>query len=387
MLSLLLPVIAVATLFSTSTPVGSWNVVVIDHINGLTQAQGLATVIRADGSTFLHYDGDNVPAAKQTAGWGHVGDPDSSRGYIFEPYQASDAATAAKMFAVTAPDGTETDFVHHDLAGEEYNNSFAAVSPDSQWMVAGEWDQMTRLLVFPTPILNPAATDAAADLPVVAQIDLDTTVVDIQGCTFQSPTRLFCSSDDPVAQNGLPRKALLQLDLDHPLDGHDVAGHVTPLFALPVPQSSCPITAPGSWPGDMEIEGVDFDRVRGELRVEIIPPGICGGNARVYVYRDTAPTGAEPTTTAPTTVVPTTVAPTTVAPTSVASTTVVPTTTSSSAPAVNGASVSPAPAAVATAGSLPATGSATGPLLILAVCLISGGLVLAVSQRSGRRPS
>ncbi|MGW7684357.1 hypothetical protein ACWGID_26675 [Kribbella sp. NPDC054772] len=39
------------------------------------------------------------------------------------------------------------------------NNSFAAVSPDVQWMVTGEWGTMDRLLVLPMP--GVAATDPA----------------------------------------------------------------------------------------------------------------------------------------------------------------------------------------------------------------------------------
>jgi hypothetical protein len=296
---------------ATATPAGAWTLSGQEQIASLTQGQGLATVRAADGTTHLFYDGTlSVPADKTAAGWSHVGDPDSAEGYVFQPYQAASSSTAAKLFHVIAPGGAESDFIHHDIAGEEYNNSFAAVSPDSQWMVSGEWDHMTRLLVMATPVLNPAATDTAADLPITGEVQLDATVTDVQGCTFESTASLICSSDDPIAEHGFDRKAILRVELPHALDGTTIAGHVTEVF--PAPElSTCPMTAPGSWPDDFEVEGVDVNRWTGELRVEVIPPGICGITGDVYVY---AADAVAPTTTTTVSVPSTTPTPNAVAP-------------------------------------------------------------------------
>jgi hypothetical protein len=248
----------------------------------------------------------SVPADKIAAGWNHVGDPDSSQGAVFQPFQASSPATAAKLFHVIAADGTESDFVHHDIAGEEYNNSFVAVSPDSRWMVSGEWDHMTRMLVLPTPTLNPSATDPAADLPITGEIQLDATVTDVQGCSFATATELVCSSDDPVDEHGFARKSIFRVTLADPLDGTTVSGHVTSIGQVPL-TSQCPITSPGSWPDDFEVEGVDVDRTTGRLRVEVIPPGACGITGDVWVYEDVvAPTTTVPSSsTSPPSVAPT----------------------------------------------------------------------------------
>jgi hypothetical protein len=272
----------VALVFSACTV---WTQVGHETMASLTQGQGLATVVHADGSTSLFYDGVlSVPSAKSAAGWNHVGDPDSASGLVVQPYQNAQASVGQKLFAVTAPDGTETDFVHHDVAGEQYNNSFDAISPDGRWMVSGEWDDMTRLLIMPTPLLNPAATDPSADLPLTGQIQLDATVTDVQGCDFATPTELLCSSDDPITEHGMPRKSYFRVDLAHPLDGATVAAHVSTLGVVPQ-TSTCAPTGVGSWPDDYEVEGVDVDTVAGLFRVEMVPPGACGVTGDVFVYQ------------------------------------------------------------------------------------------------------
>jgi hypothetical protein len=255
--------------------VGPWLVVAREPLDPIYGGQGLATVVHPDGSTSLFYDGlASPPQSMVDAGWNHVGDPDSSAGYIFQPYQNSNGSATTKLFHVITPDGPEYDYLHTDVAGEQMNNSFVAVSPDSQWMVSGEWDTMTRLLVFPTPILNGSTSPTGGTLPLAATIHLDVPVVDIQGCTFFSDTRLYCSSDDPVAEGGFPRKALLQVDLSRPLDGADVDGTVSLVGPLPL-VSTCTPTAVGSWPDDFEVEGIDYDRIHHALRVEVIAPGSC----------------------------------------------------------------------------------------------------------------
>ena len=41
------------------------------------------------------------------------------------------------MFLVTTPSGSTYEYTHTLAAGELYNNSFDAISPDDQWMVSG----------------------------------------------------------------------------------------------------------------------------------------------------------------------------------------------------------------------------------------------------------
>jgi hypothetical protein len=275
----LLVVLALAT-----TSCSGWTQVGHETFSALTGGEGLATVVHADGSTSLFFDGIlTIPSSKSSAGWSHVGDPDSAAGLVFQPYQNAQSSVGQKLFAVTSPDGSEVDFVHHDFAGEEYNNSFVAITPDDQWMVSGEWDDMNRLLVMPTPVLNPAATDPTADLPVTGQIQLDATVNDVQGCDFDSPTSLVCAADDPVAERGFPRKYTFEVILPHPLDGSTITGHVLSIGAVPE-QSTCAPTGVGSWPADYEVEGVDVDPTTGLLRVEMIPPGSCGVTGDLWVY-------------------------------------------------------------------------------------------------------
>jgi hypothetical protein len=65
--------------------------------------------------------------------------------------------------------------------------------------------------------------------------------------------------------NGLT-KPLLQIDLPHGLDGHDLTGHVTALRQLPL-ASTCS--------GTFEVEGIDYQPADGTLRVIVMSPGIC----------------------------------------------------------------------------------------------------------------
>ena len=59
---------------------------------------------------------------------------------------------------------------------------------------------------------------------------------------------------------------MLQLDLDAPLSGGDVAARVTALGQLPL-ESGCS--------GEFEAEGIDFDERDGTLRVVVLSPGVC----------------------------------------------------------------------------------------------------------------
>ena len=292
----------VALLVATALPASAWTVVGTESITSLTQGQGLATVDRPDGTTYLFYDGTlTVPQDAIDAGYDHVGDPDSSGGVIFQPFQAAGGGNGTKMFRALHQNGTHADYVHTLAPGEQMNNSWVAVTPDGQWMLAGEWGSMTRFLVFPTPQLNATTPPNGGALPLAAEVQLDHPVVDVQGCDFVSATRLLCSSDDAAAEGGFPRKPLLQVDLAAAVTGADVAGAVTAVGPLPL-QSECPVAKPGSWPDDFEAEGIDYDAPTGALRVEVIPPGICGVTGTVYVYTvDGTPLPTTTTTTAPTT--------------------------------------------------------------------------------------
>ena len=218
----------------------------------LTDDQGPATVRPPWGGSTVIYDGEVILPQFTNAGWTHVGDPDSYDGYVVFPYQ-SDNAAQGKMYNVVTPWGQSYDYTHALIPGEESNNSFSTISPDGQWMVSGEWDTESRLLVFPMPILNKSMPAGNLPYPLASQINLNVPVTDVQGCDFINPVRLVCSSDDAT-------KELLNVALSAPVGSNDVTGTVTSLGALPL-ISSCT--------GTFEAEGVDFDPVTG-LLVEVI---------------------------------------------------------------------------------------------------------------------
>jgi hypothetical protein len=253
---------------SVTTPAAAadtWTEVGSDRADPLTESQGLTSVEVPAGSP-NHYTGiGTIPIGVSSRGWNHVGDPDASyNGYYVEPYQSDSGSS--KMFRVQAPGGAWSEYVHALSPGEALNNSFDTISPDSQWMVSGEWGTMTRLLVFPTPGVN-ASTSPSANLPQASTINLDHAVRDVQGCDFVTATQLLCSSDDPAGTLFGITKPLLQIDLNAaPSGSGDVTGHVTALRQLPL-RSSCS--------GTFEAEGIDYDRRTGTLRVIVVSPGFC----------------------------------------------------------------------------------------------------------------
>jgi hypothetical protein len=250
----------------------AWQETGTGYTDTLGGGQGLAS--RADGS--LLYRGlADIPLDLRIKGWNHVGDPDIAQGYTFDAYQGPDTATS-KMFAVTTPAGKRYEYVHQLDPGEKLNNSFAAVSPDGQWLVSGEWGDQNRLQVFPAPLLNPSTPRTGGALPEVWQITLDKPVRDIQGCDFVNDTRLVCASDDGSRQLFPEDRPLLQVDLPRKLDGQPITGRVTSLLALPQ-RSMCT--------GTFEAEGVDYDAARGTLRAEVVQPGVCAIATTVYSYR------------------------------------------------------------------------------------------------------
>jgi hypothetical protein len=236
-------------------------------VSSLTGGEGIAS--RAGGSLLTRGLG-SIPLRLRIAGWNHVGDPDIAGGYVFDAYQGGDSATS-KLFEVTTPAGQTYDYTHPLDAGELLNNSFATVSPDAQWLVAGEWGTVDRLQVFPAPLTNPSTPATGGALAQAAPITLDRSVQDVQGCDFVSATRLVCASDDAA-------KDVLQVDLAHALDGTAVTGRVSTLFQVPR-SSICT--------GGFETEGVDYDPAARLLRVEIVSPSVCAVATTVYTYRPT----------------------------------------------------------------------------------------------------
>ncbi|MFE5139436.1 hypothetical protein ACFRDV_17450 [Streptomyces fagopyri] len=242
----------------------TWTEVGSDRADPLTESQGLASVEVPAGSPNRYTGIGTIPFGLTVRGWNHVGDPDASyNGYYVEPYQADSGN--AKMFRVQAPGGAWSEYVHTLSPGEALNNSFDTISPNGSWMVSGEWGTMNRLLVFPTPGVNPG-TSPSANLPQASTINLDHPVRDVQGCDFATSTQLLCSSDDPEGALFGMTKPLLRIDLSAEPGSADVNGHVTALRQLPL-RSSCS--------GSFEAEGIDYDRRSGTLRVIVVSPGFC----------------------------------------------------------------------------------------------------------------
>ena len=213
-------------------------------------------------------------AATGIAGWTHIGDPDSATGYIVDAYQGPSSGNK-KMFRVITPSGSAYEYTHTLVAGEIYNNSFDAISPDTKWMVAGEWNTMSHLQVYPAPLLNGSTPATGGTLSLSGYIQLDHQVNDVQGCDFDTSTQLICASDDSSGTLFSNAKPLLEITLPAPLTGQTVTGHVTDLGSIPQ-HSVCS--------GTFEAEGVDYDTATGVLRVEIIPPSVCEVATTVYTY-------------------------------------------------------------------------------------------------------
>jgi hypothetical protein len=250
------------------TPAGSYD------RSSLTASEGLATVDPPGGTSTLVYRGiSSVPADLAAGGWGHIGDPDSADGTVVDAYQGPSSGHT-KLFLVTTPSGATARYVHTLVPGEEYNNSFDAISPDTRWMVAGEWDTMHHLQIYPTPGLN-RATSPARDLPLAGTIRLDHAVRYVQGCDFVTATELICASDDSTGELFANPKPLLEVVLPHRLDGTTLTGHVVDLGSIPE-VSTCT--------GSFEAEGDDYDVATRTLRVAIIQPGSCILHTTVYEY-------------------------------------------------------------------------------------------------------
>jgi hypothetical protein len=259
----------------SQTGIAGWKAIGSYDESSLIASEGLATVDPPGGQPYLVYRGiSSVPASLAAEGWGHIGDPDSADGYIFDDYQGPGSGHT-KMFLVTTPSGATIQYIHTLVPGEEYNNSFATISPDTQWMVGGEWDTMSHLQIYPTPYLNHRTSTQGGALPLAGYIQLDHKVNDIQGCEFTSTTTLICVSDDSTQKLFANQKPLLEVVLPHAVTGTSLPGHVIDLGSVPQ-KSTCT--------GTFEAEGDDYDVATGTLRVEIIQPGSCILHTTVYEY-------------------------------------------------------------------------------------------------------
>lgn len=256
---------------ATRRTAGPWMLTGMRSVPAGIADQGVATVATRHGNRVVLRGGATVPQRLRDRGWWHIGDPGSAHGYLVDAYQGR-STTNAKLYGVTAPDGRHTWWTHRLVAGEKINNSFAAIAPSERWFVSGEWGRMHRLLVFPMPGRNRLARPGH-DLPLVATIRLSKTVRNVQGCSFASPIRLVCSTNDPHHDLFRTPQQLLSVDLAHPVDGRSQAGRPSELG--PVPQlTGC---------GPAETEGIDIHG--GRLLLVAHEPASCGGRAEVFTYR------------------------------------------------------------------------------------------------------
>ncbi|MFE9611431.1 hypothetical protein [Streptomyces sp. NPDC006012] len=260
----------VATLVTTAgcapakdlTPSGSWTPKGRKTVNSLTGAEGVAT---RENGTLLTRGPASIPVSVRAHGFHHIGDLDLADGHVFDSYQGSKAGSA-KMFLVTKPDGTRLEYRHRLDPGELFNNSFATVSPDHQWLVSGEFGVQKRLQVFPAPLLNKSTPAKGGELPQAAEITLDRPVKDIQACDFFTEQRLVCDAD---------QGRVFQVDLDRALDGERIGGKVTDVLNLPK-ISKCS--------GAYEAEGLDYDVRTRTLRASMLSPGLCKGATVIFAY-------------------------------------------------------------------------------------------------------
>jgi hypothetical protein len=259
----------------STTGIANWKELGSYDESSLEAGEGVATVVPPRKAGYLLYRGlTSVSKNLAAEGWSHIGDPDSTGGYIIDAYQGPSSGHS-KMFLVTKPSGATAQYVHTLVPRELYNNSFDAIAPGAQWMVAGEWETMSHLQIYPTPDLNHRTSPQGGQLPLAGYIELDHKVNDIQGCDFTSKTTLICASDDDTQTLFSNQKPLLKVVLPHPLAGTTLTAHVIDLGSIPQ-RSTCT--------GTFEAEGVDYAVASGILRVEIVQPGSCIIHTTVYEY-------------------------------------------------------------------------------------------------------
>ena len=238
--------------------------------------EGLATVELPGGGSEIVYRGLlSVPPSLAAEGWTHIGDPDSADGDIIDAYQGP-ASGSSKLFVVTTPGGTMIPYVHHLIPGELYNNSFDAISPDEQWMVAGTWGTIHHLQVYRDAA--PQQADARG-----GRQSASGRVHRARPSRQRHPGLRLHHGDDADLRLGrrqpsplCQREAAARGPPGPSVGRRPVPGHVIDLG--PIPQvSTCT--------GTFEAEGVDYDVMTGTLRVEIIQPGSCILSTTVIEYQ------------------------------------------------------------------------------------------------------
>jgi hypothetical protein len=259
----------------SSAGIAGWTETGSSNQDVLTAGEGVATVTQSGGTTVLYRGAASIPASLAAQGWTHIGDPDSADGYIIDAYQGSSSGNT-KMYLLTTPSGSTYQYTHTLAPGELYNNSFAAISPDTQWLISGDWGTQSHLYIYPAPYFNSQTGQAGGTLPLAGDINLSTPVNDIQGCDFVSATELICTSDDSSESIFANVDPLIEITLPAALNGSTVTGTVTDLGSIP--QSSI-------CSGTFEPEGIDYDTATGTLRVEITQPGVCEVATTVYTYQ------------------------------------------------------------------------------------------------------
>src|SRR5215469_2428615 len=174
----------------SSSGIAGWTETGSSNQNVLTAGEGVTTVMKSGSTSVLYRGAASIPASLAEEGWTHIGDPDSADGYIIDAYQNTSSSATTKMYLLTTPSGTTYQYTHTLAPGELYNNSFDAISPDTQWLVSGDWGTQNRLYVYPSPYFNSATGQTGGTLPLAGQINLSTPVNDIQGCDFVTATEL-----------------------------------------------------------------------------------------------------------------------------------------------------------------------------------------------------
>jgi uncharacterized membrane protein len=137
-----------------SSGIAGWTETGSSNQDVLTAGEGVTTVTQSGSTSVLYRGAASIPASLAVQGWTHIGDPDSADGYIIDAYQNSSSSATTKMYLLTIPSGSTYQYKHTLVSGELYNNSFDAISPDTQWMVSGDWGTQSRLYVYPTPYFN-----------------------------------------------------------------------------------------------------------------------------------------------------------------------------------------------------------------------------------------
>jgi hypothetical protein len=266
--------IAVATADAATLPVaraGPWIPTNATNVRSATADQGVTTVTDAGRAVTVTRGSGSVVPELAAQGWTHIGDPGSLGGSVLDAYQTS-RPIGAKLFTLTTATGVRTDYVHQLVPGEMSNNSFAAVAPGGRWFVSGEWQTMTRLLVFAAP--HPSARTPAVEqpLPLATTITLTRAVRNVQGCAFASSTRLVCSTNDPGTDLYPVPRQLLSVQLARPLDGRPVTG--TPRLLGEAPSQTLCAGPAG------EVEGID---IHGN-RLIVAVNSACGPDTQLFFY-------------------------------------------------------------------------------------------------------